>query len=168
MRLDLNKMILAIFILAILGVGISVSFIIAAWGFLTKAVIETQPSPALQVDLLERPATEPHCPGEYVNYGVVIKPLRWPVAARLVVTLYNLNEGNTAVPQVLGDERVVVYTSPARVTAIDRYFVPTHSPRSGKPITPGDYEIRFAAVVEGASPSVASLPFVIPPNCVKP
>lgn len=164
MRVNPAKLQFATFVLAVVGVGISTIFIVAAWGFLRQAVLTVQPGPAVAVRLLDRPASEPHCPGQYITYGVVLDPIRHPIAVRLAVTMWSEDEQRTAVVEHLGKERVVLYTEDETVETVDRFFIPRKD-RNGRPVKPGTYELRMGAVVEGAAPAIVALPFTILPSC---
>jgi hypothetical protein len=166
MKVTSERIQLAILALAVIGVGISIMFIVFAYDFMRRAVISTEPSQAVRVTLVRSPESGPYCPGEYVNFGVRIKPLRWPIATRVAVTLWDRDKERTAVTEKLGGERVLIYTDGSTVTTVDSFYIPRLD-RAGDPMAPGRYEVRLAAIVEGASAAVVTMPFVIPGSCKK-
>lgn len=165
MKFSLERMLLVIMVLAVIGVG-SV-FILAggAWSFLNKAVIGTEPTPGLLLTLEQNYEDLPYCPGEWIEFGVNVDPLRLPFVGHVVTTLWDRDNSRTAVADERGGQEDVIYQSGEFVQNPDSYYVP-HTDRFGDPIAPGRYEIRMGIVSEGASPAVVGLPFTIPTTCL--
>ncbi len=164
MKFSLERMLLAILILAIISVGSL--FIIAggAWSFLHKAVIRTEPTPALLLELERNSENLPYCPGDWIQFDVEIDPLRLPFIGYVVMTLWDSDNNRTAVTQQRAGQQSFIYRSGEFIHNPDRYYVPD-TDRFGDPLLPGQYEIRMGFVVEGAAPAVVGLPFTIPSTC---
>lgn len=165
MKVSLERMLLAILLLAVIGVGTVFILAGAAWNFLHKTTIGTSPTPAILLELEREFEDLPYCPGEWIDFGVNIDPLRLPLVGRVVTTLWDRDHNRTAIGQKFGEERVFIYRNGESVHTPDRYYVP-YTDRYGDPILPGQYEIRMGIVAEGASPAVVGLPFTIPKTCL--
>ncbi len=165
MKFSLERMLLAILLLAIIGVGSL--FIIAggAWSFLHKAIIRTEPTPAISIELAQDLEDLPYCPGEWIDFAVTIDPLRLPFVGHVVTTLWDRDHSRTAIAQGRDQELDTIYLSGETIHNPGRFYVP-HTDRFGAPILPGRYEVRMGIVAEGASPAVVALPFTIPTTCV--
>lgn len=165
MKLTIDKILLVILVLAITGVG-SI-FIIAGgvWNFLHNTVIRTEPTSAILLELEQEFEDLPYCPGEWIEFGVNIDPLRLPFVGRVIVTLWDRDNNRTAIGQKFGEEQVFIYRNGESIHNPDRYYVP-YIDRFGDPILAGQYEIRMGIVAEGASPAVVGLPFTIPNTCL--
>lgn len=164
MKFSLERMLLAILLLAIISVGSL--FIIAggAWNFLHKAVIRTEPTPAILLELEQDPEDLPYCPGEWIEFGVKIDPLRLPFVGHVVMTLWDRDHNRTAVAQDRDEEQDFIYRNGESISNPYRYYVPDMD-RFGAPIASGRYEIRVGIIAEGAAPAVVGLPFTIPTTC---
>lgn len=165
MKLSLERILLVIMVLAVIGVG-SV-FILAggAWNFLHNTVIGTEPTPAILLNLDRDPEDLPYCPGEWIEFGLDIDPLRLPFIGHTVITLWDRDHTRTAVANKRSQQEDVIYRSGEAIRYSDRYYVP-YTDRFGDPILSGRYEIRVGLVAEGASPAVVGLPFTIPTTCL--
>ncbi len=165
MKFSLERMMLVILILVIVGVGSL--FIIAggAWSFLNKTVIGTEPTPAILLELEHDVEDLPYCPGEWIEFAVTIEPLRLPFVGHVVMTLWDRDNNHTSVAQDRTDLQDFIYRNGESIHNPDRYYVPDMD-RFGDPIVPGRYELRMAIIAEGASPAVVGLPFTIPTTCL--
>ncbi len=165
MRFSLERMLLFILALGVIGVGSMFIIVAGAWSFLNKAVIGTEPTPAITLELQGDSGDLPYCPGEWIDFAVTIDPLRLPFVGHIVTTLWDRDNNRTAVAQSRDDEQDFIYLSGETVHNPGRYYVPD-TDRFGDPIASGRYEVRMGIVAEGASPAVVGLPFTIPTTCV--
>lgn len=165
MKFSVERMVLTILLLSVIGVGSIFILAGAAWNFLHNTVIGTEPTPAITLKLQQDPEDLPYCPGEWIDFAVNIDPLRLPFVGHIVTTLWDRDHSRTAIAQSRDDELDFIYLSGESVQNPGRYYVP-HTDRFGDPIASGRYEVRMGIVAEGASPAVVGLPFTIPETCL--
>lgn len=165
MKVSLERILLTILILAVIGVGTVFILAGATWNFLHKATIGTEPTPAILLKLEREFEDLPYCPGEWIEFGMDIDPLRLPFIGHAVMTLWDRDHTRTAIAHKRSEQEDVIYRNGEAIRIPGRFYVP-YTDRYGDPILAGQYEIRLGLVAEGASPAVVGLPFTIPKTCL--